>query len=327
VILEFPIQNIDNYVSGGSGIFDSTNLPNTSGNSPIPHALDTGREYLNDKAADLAADPSLNISNPNKQMLLVSDGDAGYQTSGSDALGRLLDSPGGSPFSYDGNTYTSDFFDSLANESTVQLPDPDSPGEISGQIRAETALVARDVDGNPFLPPSSPQHQPAGPKTDLDDNEGPNNDPKEISGANDITVRAVAVYPSSASSSDKDLARDTMMAYASSEGAYYDLPMGGATGPNSVTSNLVSDLNVTGTETTIFRNITLKELNNKLPVQLDGDLTTSENNCFTAGTTHCFGLAWWLPEDVGNVVQSDSVQFDLGFYAEQCRNNDNPTGP
>jgi hypothetical protein len=43
--------------------------------------------------------------------------------------------------------------------------------------------------------------------------------------------------------------------------------------------------------------------------------------------THCFGLAWWVPEDVGNVIQSDSVSFDLGFYTEQCRNNDNPTGP
>jgi hypothetical protein len=26
--------------------------------------------------------------------------------------------------------------------------------------------------------------------------------------------------------------------------------------------------------------------------------------------------------DVGNEVQSDSVSFDLGFYAEQCRHND-----
>jgi hypothetical protein len=40
--------------------------------------------------------------------------------------------------------------------------------------------------------------------------------------------------------------------------------------------------------------------------------------------THCFGLAWWVPEDVGNEIQSDSASFDLGFYAEQCRNNDNP---
>jgi Ca-activated chloride channel family protein len=31
-----------------------------------------------------------------------------------------------------------------------------------------------------------------------------------------------------------------------------------------------------------------------------------------------------VPTDVGNEIQSDSVAFDLGFYTEQCRNNDNP---
>ncbi|WP_049984807.1 SipW-dependent-type signal peptide-containing protein [Halobellus rufus] len=44
--------------------------------------------------------------------------------------------------------------------------------------------------------------------------------------------------------------------------------------------------------------------------------------CFEASTDHYLGLAWWLPTDVGNEVQSDSVAFDLGFYAEQCRHNE-----
>jgi predicted ribosomally synthesized peptide with SipW-like signal peptide len=44
--------------------------------------------------------------------------------------------------------------------------------------------------------------------------------------------------------------------------------------------------------------------------------------CIEPSTTHHVGFAWWLPEDVGNEVQSDSVRFDLGFYTEQCRNND-----
>ena len=49
--------------------------------------------------------------------------------------------------------------------------------------------------------------------------------------------------------------------------------------------------------------------------------------CFQPGVTNYVGFAWWLPLDVGNEIQSDSVSFDLGFYAEQCRNNDvsNPT--
>jgi hypothetical protein len=44
--------------------------------------------------------------------------------------------------------------------------------------------------------------------------------------------------------------------------------------------------------------------------------------CFEASTDHYLGVAWWLPTDVGNEVQSDSVGFDLGFDAEQCRHND-----
>jgi len=46
--------------------------------------------------------------------------------------------------------------------------------------------------------------------------------------------------------------------------------------------------------------------------------------CFEASTDHYVGLAWWLPTDVGNEVQGDSVSFDLGFYAEQCRHNEQP---
>ncbi|WP_238993865.1 SipW-dependent-type signal peptide-containing protein [Halobellus captivus] len=49
---------------------------------------------------------------------------------------------------------------------------------------------------------------------------------------------------------------------------------------------------------------------------------TPENCCFEPSTDHYIGVAWWLPEDVGNEVQSDSVGFDLGFYAEQCRHNE-----
>lgn len=44
--------------------------------------------------------------------------------------------------------------------------------------------------------------------------------------------------------------------------------------------------------------------------------------CFEPSTTHCVGFAWWLPEDSGNELQTDSVGFDLGFYTEQCHHND-----
>ena len=56
--------------------------------------------------------------------------------------------------------------------------------------------------------------------------------------------------------------------------------------------------------------------------ELQGDPTAPERDCFVESTTNAVGLAWWLPVDHGNEVQSDSVTFDLGFYTEQCRHND-----
>jgi len=50
-------------------------------------------------------------------------------------------------------------------------------------------------------------------------------------------------------------------------------------------------------------------------------------DCYQPGLTRYVGFAWWVPTDVGNEIQGDTVSFDLGFYTEQCRNNDNPTGP
>ncbi|MFD1644435.1 vWA domain-containing protein [Haloarchaeobius litoreus] len=58
-----------------------------------------------------------------------------------------------------------------------------------------------------------------------------------------------------------------------------------------------------------------------------GDGPTSEaRDCFEAGQSYCIGAHWWVPTDVGNEIQGDSVEFDLGFYAEQCRHNDG-SGP
>lgn len=50
---------------------------------------------------------------------------------------------------------------------------------------------------------------------------------------------------------------------------------------------------------------------------------TGDGCCFEPSTDHYLGLAWWLPTDVGNEVQSDSVAFNLGLRTVQCRNNEN----
>jgi predicted ribosomally synthesized peptide with SipW-like signal peptide len=58
-------------------------------------------------------------------------------------------------------------------------------------------------------------------------------------------------------------------------------------------------------------------------VPLDADPTTDARNCFTdSPTVHYLGVAWELPVDHANEIQSDSVTFDIGFYTEQCRHND-----
>jgi len=57
-------------------------------------------------------------------------------------------------------------------------------------------------------------------------------------------------------------------------------------------------------------------------IALDAGLDNEGRDCYPALQTNCVGLSWHLPVEAGNEVQSDSVSFDLGFYAEQCRNND-----
>jgi len=347
VFLANPIESIDNYVdSNGNGKFGSGQilpLEQTGGNSPIPQALDVGREYLNDKAAKLVNDGTIDTP-VNKQMVLVSDGNPVYNTSGNldSVAGELVES-GGSQFSFNGNTYESDYFDGKANGSDLQLPNPDNPP--GGEDRAETALVARDVDGEPFLP-GTQYSQPAGPKVDNPDNQPQGlsgSDPADISGDNDIIVRAAALYDSSAGSGTKQLARDTITAYATSDATAYDIPTAGTDQKSggTVVGEMIADA-LTGGDTgedVIFRG-TLRELESLLdPTQqgpgqsqagalpLDFDRTTDSQDCYPAGVTHCFGFAWWVPTDVGNEIQSDSVSFDLGFYTEQCRNNEEPTGP
>ncbi|NUE03241.1 VWA domain-containing protein [Halorubraceae archaeon YAN] len=62
-------------------------------------------------------------------------------------------------------------------------------------------------------------------------------------------------------------------------------------------------------------------------VPLDANEFTDERDCYPPFLTRCLGFEWWLPTDVKNEVQSDSVEFDISFYAEQCRHNDGSNNP
>ena len=71
------------------------------------------------------------------------------------------------------------------------------------------------------------------------------------------------------------------------------------------------------------------------PIIFEGtlaELLYENNPLFTemhikACTTYYMGWEWWVPEEVGNIIQGDLVSFDIEFYAQQYRNNPEPTDP
>jgi predicted ribosomally synthesized peptide with SipW-like signal peptide len=75
----------------------------------------------------------------------------------------------------------------------------------------------------------------------------------------------------------------------------------------------------------------LADLQRGLPLHGDGDPTAGvvDRPMFDGGDSTeeptdptCVRLDWHVPTWVGNEIQSDSLSFDLSFYAEQARNND-----
>jgi Ca-activated chloride channel family protein len=57
---------------------------------------------------------------------------------------------------------------------------------------------------------------------------------------------------------------------------------------------------------------------------LDGNRQEGGRQPYPGATTQCIGFEWTLPAEVENEIQTDSVAFDIGLYAEQSRHNDNP---
>jgi hypothetical protein len=118
-----------------------------------------------------------------------------------------------------------------------------------------------------------------------------------------------------------------------------EFDLGGGSNAYELTGDLIDDRDqhtfgdlTTGElcERTIdgLQNGTLREVVGPGGALRDGgiQLSTRTSDCFQPGFTRYIGVAWWVPEEVGNEIQGDSVSFDLGFYTEQCRNNDG-SGP
>jgi len=331
-----PITEVEDYVdSNGDARFEIGGdiIPgedDVGGNSPLPHALEVAREYLNDQVANDPNGVGL-PSDPNKEIILLSDGAPGYGTGGGSSQagfgrGGLIDPDDGNLIQdSSGDNIVSDFLDGSANNSNIKYPNPET-NTSAGTSRAETVLVARDLDGETFAPGTSEEQTQAA-KFDNPDQDG---DPADISGGDGITVKGIVSYdPSNLGPDAEDRAEDTLQAISTGQGAgnFYNLAQNS---PEDVGDDVFGDTNVqTGGEEIIFRG-TLDELATELdpdqdgPVALDFDRVTDAQDPYPPSSTHCFGLAWWVPEDVGNEIQSDSASFDLGFVTEQARNNDDP---
>jgi hypothetical protein len=108
------------------------------------------------------------------------------------------------------------------------------------------------------------------------------------------------------------------------------------TGPASAVNlgaNLTSDADISGSsevlamavargnsDPSVSRNL---DVYYRDPTVQNGEYNlTFPTACFRGETDFSAAFAWWVPVDHGNEIQSDSVEFDLGFYTEQCRHND-----
>jgi predicted ribosomally synthesized peptide with SipW-like signal peptide len=219
-------------------------------------------------------------------MLMVTDGLPDYTTPASDTIPYTVEENEGSPLTQTGQTYTSGSYDGA------------SDGGSSSTEQEETEDVAADVQSD------------------------------------DIAIRVAGIgLGQSGNAFLRDrVAGDDADPSAGQPSFFYNPD--DYQGLNALAETIATDIagGVGECEEVIFRG-SLREAEAALTanegrgVPLEGDLAAEDGggsgrNCFAATATHCFGMSWWLPLDHGNEVQTDGVNFDLGFYAEQCRHND-----
>jgi len=294
------LGDVSRFTNGGPLDPPGDLLPDSGdGNTAMPGGLDLARMILNDTAN--------NESRPDsrKVIILISDGAPDY----ADFSGEDPD-PTNNYVEYevthDGDSYISNSFDAGSGTGTSTQDEKD-----------ETAALASDIHTGPT---GWPPHSIPGNQTDFDGDDG-------------VDILAVGITPDP---------NDPLNAYlqnriATTPNDFYSTEFG----PDleETAAQIVDDLVVTGEGEEVFFTGTLGELCSELTandgrgIPLDGDRDTSYDEfgdpedadarqCFDASATHCFGLSWWVPLDHGNEIQSDGVEFDLGFYTEQCRHND-----
>jgi predicted ribosomally synthesized peptide with SipW-like signal peptide len=278
---------LGDYLNDGTGF---------NGNTPMAGALSAAQEHLvegntGNKAPNARPDAA-------KAILLVTDGGPTYVGPG-----------------FDGNEYGVDVDDDGDLEA---VPRPDGSGFSGGGATGvvtqheldETEQVAESIRA------SGTEIFAVGILTD-DEAEAGNDESNLVSGADPANLNTYL--------------RERI---ASTPGRYFNTEFDGDL---ERAAELVGEQITTGDE--VFFTGTLREALEKLssdggvPLDGSGDTTdfnefandaagSSDREPFDASTTDYVGFSWWLPADVGNEVQSDSVAFDLGFYAQQARNND-----
>lgn len=71
----------------------------------------------------------------------------------------------------------------------------------------------------------------------------------------------------------------------------------------------------------------LEEQSTSEGILLDGNSSTEDTEAFPGGETSYIGVKWKLPLETGNRIQGDSLSYDVTFYTEQRRHNDDPENP
>ncbi|WP_276256490.1 vWA domain-containing protein [Halomontanus rarus] len=156
---------------------------------------------------------------------------------------------------------------------------------------------------------------------------GSNHSQNAIDAAQDAKDDEITVFTIGLSVSNGSTAQNTLIAMASGSNGttlYYDTPDGDEL--DEIYSQ-ISSVILTGEA--VIAEGTLREVMAELSegIPLDANLEEEDRVCFSPAVTRCFGFEWELPTDVGNEVQTDSVEFAIGFAAEQCRHNDGETNP
>jgi hypothetical protein len=228
----------------------------------------------------------------------------------------------------------------------IEIADQQVRNDPNARAGAEK-IVVLFTDGGPNYSPTATYNAngySAGPfdqgTTDSTVTEGEMTQTASVAtGVKSGTTRIATVYVG-------DEGQDTQAMSASAISTYTDLPTylasSGpiATSPTDafdVALGNLSDLSdqlvtlVTAAEKVLFLGTlrdALEAVSGSPGLELDGDIPaeegggTGDQGCFEPSTTQYIGFEWWLPINHGNQVQGDSVQFDLGFYTEQCRHND-----